>query len=62
MVKDMIRPAAGAFFAYFDITKLKVALGTLPVSTAPTLAALKKAAVPALPHGKPITLPISFTR
>jgi large conductance mechanosensitive channel len=61
LVEDVIMPVVGAIFGNFDFTNLYIALGKVPVGTAPTLAALKEAGVPTLAYGNFITVAINFT-
>ncbi len=61
MVQDIIMPIMGSIFGNFDFTSLCIALGKVPKSTAPTLAAPRKAGVPTLAHGNSIAMAINFT-
>ena len=61
MVEDIIMPVAGAVFGKLDFSNLFIVLGQVPVGTAQTLDAMKKAGVPVLAYGNFITVALNFT-
>jgi large conductance mechanosensitive channel len=60
LVSDLIMPIVGAAFGKLDFSSLFFVLGTIPVGTAPTLDALKKAGVPVFAYGSFITVAVNF--
>jgi len=60
MLGNMVRPSVAASFGKFDLTRVNLALGKVPVGIAPALAEPKEAGVPALAHGKLVSVAISF--
>ena len=60
VVGDLIMPVVGAIFGKLDFSSLFVVLGNVPVGTAMTLDALKKAGVPVLAYGNFITIAVNF--
>ena len=60
LVDDIIMPVVGSVFGSLDFSNLYLALGTVPEGTAPTLAAVKEAGVPALAYGSFISVAINF--
>lgn len=60
VVGDLIMPVVGAIFGKLDFSSLFVVLGNVPVGTAMTLDALKKAGVPVLAYGNFITVAVNF--
>ena len=60
IVGDLIMPVVGAIFGKLDFSSLFVVLGNVPVGTAMTLDALKKAGVPVLAYGNFITVAVNF--
>ena len=60
LVGDIIMPIIGSIFGKLDFSSLFVVLGHVPVGTATTLDALKKAGVPVLAYGNFITVAINF--
>lgn len=60
VVGDLIMPVMGALFGKLDFSNLFIVLGSVPVGTATTLDALKKAGVPVLAYGNFITVAVNF--
>lgn len=60
LVDDVIMPVVGSIFGNLDFSNLYLALGPVPEGTAPTLAAIKEAGVPALAYGSFISVAINF--
>ena len=60
VVGDLIMPVVGAIFGKLDFSSLFVVLGNVPVGTAMTIDALKKAGVPVLAYGNFITVAVNF--
>jgi large conductance mechanosensitive channel len=60
LVGDIIMPIVGSIFGKLDFSSLFVVLGNVPVGTATTLDALKKAGVPVLAYGNFITVALNF--
>ena len=60
LVGDIIMPIIGSIFGKLDFSSLFVVLGNVPVGTATTLDALKKAGVPVLAYGNFITVALNF--
>lgn len=60
LVDDVIMPLVGSIFGNLDFSNLYLALGPVPEGTAPTLAAIKEAGVPALAYGSFISVAINF--
>jgi large conductance mechanosensitive channel len=60
VVGDLIMPIVGAVIGKLDFSNMFVALGTIPVGTENTLAALKKAGVPVFAYGSFITVAVNF--
>ena len=60
LVGDIIMPIIGSIFGKLDFSSLFVVLGNVPVGTATTLDALKKAGVPVLAYGNFITVAFNF--
>lgn len=60
MVGDLVMPVIGAAVGKLDFSNLFVVLGSVPVGTATTLDALKKAGVPVFAYGNFITVAVNF--
>ena len=60
LVGDIIMPVVGAVFGNLDFSNLFITMGSVPVGTATTLEALKKAGVPVFAYGSFITIAINF--
>ena len=60
VVGDLIMPVVAAVFGKVDFSNLFVVLGNIPVGTAMTLDALKKAGVPVLAYGNFLTIAVNF--
>lgn len=60
MVRDLIMPLVGAVVGKLDFSNLFVILGTPPVGTELTYAALTKAGVPVFAYGNFITVAVNF--
>ena len=60
MVSDLVMPVIGAAVGKLDFSNLFVVLGSVPVGTATTLDALKKAGVPVFAYGNFITVAVNF--
>ena len=60
VVGDLIMPVVAAVFGKVDFSNLFVVLGNVPVGTAMTLDALKKAGVPVLAYGNFLTIAVNF--
>ena len=60
LVGDIIMPVVGAVFGNLDFSNLFITMGSVPVGTATTLEAMKKAGVPVFAYGSFITIAINF--
>jgi large conductance mechanosensitive channel len=60
IVGDLIMPIVGALFGNIDFSNMFAVLGKVPVGTAMTLDALKKAGVPVFAYGSFITVAVNF--
>lgn len=60
VVGDLILPVVGALVGKIDFSNMFVVMGAVPVGTAMTLDALKKAGVPVLAYGNFITVAVNF--
>src|ERR1700690_1805694 len=60
VVNDLIMPIAGKIFGGLDFSNLFIPLTDIPVGTAVTLAALKKAGVPVFAYGNLLDILLNF--
>ncbi len=60
VVADLIMPIVGAVIGKLDFSSLFLVLGNVPLGTATTLDALKKAGVPVFAYGNFITVAVNF--
>ena len=60
VVGDLVMPVVGAMIGKLDFSSLFVVLGPVPVGSAMTLDALKKAGVPVFAYGNFITVAVNF--
>jgi large conductance mechanosensitive channel len=60
LVADLVMPVIGALVGKIDFSNLFVVLGPVPAGTAPTLDALRKAAVPVFAYGNFLTVLVNF--